>query len=274
VVSLSSGVQTSQAPSGRERKEAEIAWWKTHGNSPNISDYEAYLERFGTHGEFAPLARSRIAALRSRTARSVTRPEAQRLRSDLEAAKEAVRKAEQFILDLRDDSDGLIGKLAGDMPLAKRLDIFRGFLGAVVDFPPMARFVLGRHQKTVSEAEFKEYLRYYEALFLKGYNFTRGDAWDGEIEVQEVRPYSTDYLVTLLLKPRKGDTEDVGLRIRRKPESYFGFKIIDVLYKGVSLLVTQRADFASTLRKEGVAGLIKKIEEKVGYEEEIIDIPG
>jgi ABC-type transporter MlaC component len=117
-------------------------------------------------------------------------------------------------------------------------------------------------------------LRYYEALFLEGYNFTRGDAWDGEIEVQEVRPYSTDYLVTLLLKPRKGDTEDVGLRIRRKPESYFGFKIIDVLYKGVSLLVTQRADFASTLRKEGVAGLIKKIEEKVGYEEEIIDIPG
>ena len=196
-----------------------------------------------------------------------------RLRDDMAAARTSMKKAEDFIRDLEDDSSGLMSGISTKMPLSKRLDIFRGFMGAIVDFRTMARFVLGRHGKRISKAEFKEFLNYYEALFLNGYTYTRGDVWDGQIDLKQVRPYAKDYLVTVTLRPRKGGSDVVGLRIRRHPGSFFDFKVIDVLYKGVSLLVTQRADFGPVLNKAGLPGLIAEIEKKVGYQEDVIDIP-
>lgn len=249
--------------------QIEIAWWQSIGNSTNPVDYRAYLERFGQDAAFSHLAEARLATLTASP-----RVESDHRGSDLDAARAAVRKVEAFIADLKNDSDGLLGRAGADMPLARKLDVFRGFLGSVVDFAPMARFVLGRHGKSLDESEFAEFLRYYEALFLKTYNFTRGDVWDGGLEVEEIRPYGSDYLVTVSLQPKRGGGETVGLRIRRKDGSYFGFVIIDVLYQGVSLLVTQKADFASALRRGGVRGLIEQIEAKVGYQEEVVDIPG
>ncbi len=264
---------TPAAAAPRPANQFEVAWWKRIGNSGDISDYETYLKKFGAAADFAPLARSRIAALRARAAQSDKPTEANRLRGDMAAARAAMKKAEDFIRDLNNDSSGLMAGISTKMPLSKRLDIFRGFMGAIVDFRTMARFVLGRHGKRISKAEFKEFLNYYEALFLNGYTYTRGDVWDGQIDLKQVRPYAKDYLVTVTLRPRKGGSDVVGLRIRRHPGSFFDFKVIDVLYKGVSLLVTQRADFGPVLNKAGLPGLIAQIEKKVGYQEDVIEIP-
>jgi ABC-type transporter MlaC component len=264
---------TPAAAAPRPANRLEIAWWKRIGNSGEISDYETYLKKFGANADFAALARSRIAALRARAAQSDKPAEANRLRADMAAARTAMKKAEDFIRDLEDDSSGLMSGISTKMPLSKRLDIFRGFMGAIVDFRTMARFVLGRHAKRISKAEFEEFLNYYEALFLDGYTYTRGDVWDGQIDLKQVRPYAKDYLVTVTLRPRKGGSDVVGLRIRRHPGSFFDFKVIDVLYKGVSLLVTQRADFGPVLNRAGLPGLIAEIEKKVGYQEDVIEIP-
>ncbi len=62
--------------------------------------------------------------------------------------------------------------------------------------------------------------------------------------------------------------------MRRKLDSYFGFKIIDALTLGISLLVTQKDDFAPILQSRGVAGLIEALEDKVGKVVKPIEIPG
>lgn len=260
------------APSAKSAKDkaVEMAWWQSMGNSNNPADYRAYLDRFGDGGEFARLAKARIASLRPGGGReAASRAQV----SDIEAAKAAIAKAEAFVADLKANSDGMLAGAASAMPLEKRIEVFRGFLGAVVDFEPMARFSLGSWKDRIGDAEFEEYRRYYEALFLEFYEFTKGDLWTGEIEVAGVRPYGPDYLVTVTLTPPRGGPSEVGLRLRRKDGSYFGFMIIDVLWKGVSLLVTQRADFKGTLQKGGVPGLIEWMQGKVGYQEEVIDIP-
>ena len=66
----------------------------------------------------------------------------------------------------------------------------------------------------------------------------------------------------------------VGLRIRKKPGSFFGFKIVDAINEGISLLVTQKGDFGTILIREGVDGLIRTLEDKFGKVAEPIDIPG
>ncbi len=39
-----------------------------------------------------------------------------------------------------------------------------------------------------------------------------------------------------------------------------GFKVIDVVVEGISLLVTQRSDFAAVLKREGMDGFLDRLE--------------
>jgi len=55
-----------------------------------------------------------------------------------------------------------------------------------------------------------------------------------------------------------GDSTSVNYRLR----AYGGaWKVIDVYYKGVGQLATQRADFASVVQSGGAAGLVAKLNE-------------
>jgi uncharacterized caspase-like protein len=56
----------AQAPAKSADKSMELAFWQAIQNSERAEDYEAYLQQFG-NGTFAPLARSRLAALQKKT---------------------------------------------------------------------------------------------------------------------------------------------------------------------------------------------------------------
>ncbi|MCH7694505.1 MAG: ABC transporter substrate-binding protein [Proteobacteria bacterium] len=74
--------------------------------------------------------------------------------------------------------------------------------------------------------------------------------------------------------PRQGEAPfRVGFRIRRRPESFFGFKIIDAVTNGLSLLVTQRGDFKPTLDKDGIDGLVAALEKRFGKAVTAVAIP-
>ena len=81
-------------------------------------------------------------------------------------------------------------------------------------------------------------------------------AWAGEYDIQGIRPYGKDTLVTVEFIDEQGKSLVVGVRIRKKPKSFFGFKIVDVLSEGLSLLVTQKSEYESILKRDGVEGLI------------------
>ncbi len=40
-----------------------------------------------------------------------------------------------------------------------------------------------------------------------------------------------------------------------------GFKVLDVMVEGISMLVTQRSDFASVIRREGIDGFLDRMQE-------------
>ena len=251
--------------------DADKVFWQSIQSSENAADFEAYVAEFGDDGIFTRLANNRIAALSgTATATRSTDSDAAEESDQYVGAKDLLY-AKQMFLELTASAEGIMGDEA--VPMIERLEKVRGMLGEVVDFKPMATYVLGDYRERMTPEQWETFYRIYQELFLSGYSFTKASAWAGEYEIQGMRPYGPDTLVTVEFVDDRGDSLVVGLRIRKKPESFFGFKIIDVMSQGLSLLVTQREEYSSSLTRGGIDGLIGELEDKWGKVAAPIDIP-
>ena len=253
----------------------EIAYWQSIQTSENPSDFESYLERYGDNGAFTVLARNRAKELRAHETDGtrIARNRSAEGKSEEQLAAEALVRARKMMRDLASNANHVMGR--EQVPFAKRIEKFRGLLGQVVAFQPMAKYVLGRHYDGASPDEWERFYATYKEMFLSGYEFTDGGNWTGKYEVEKIRAYGKDILVSVRFERMQGmEPFRVAFRVRRYPESYFGFKIIDAIVKGASLLVTQRADFTPTLNQAGIAGLVDALEKKFGKAVKPIEIPG
>ncbi len=74
---------------------------------------------------------------------------------------------------------------------------------------------------------------------------------------QNVQTRGPDKLVRAEIRDPGEPVQKIGYRLRE----YSGqWRIIDVIYNGVSQLATQRADFAGALQSGGAAGLVKSLD--------------
>ena len=250
---------------------AEVAFWQSIEGSRDPADFRAYMEKYGESGTFTVLARNRVRSLGdSSSTRSTTQNEGGM--SDAQLAAETLVNAKQMLLELTENAGAVMG--SKDVPMIERLAKFRGMLGHVVDFEPMARFVLGRQYERATAAQWGNFFLLYQELFLTGYSFSKAKSWAGKYDIKEIRPYGKDTLITVEFIDETGESLTVGIRIRRKVESFFGFKIIDAMTKGISLLVTQKEEFAPFLAKGGIDRLIEALEDRVGKIAKPIEIPG
>ena len=255
--------------------QEEIAFWQSIQTSENPRDFESYLDRYGEDGAFTLLARNRVKDLSAYDSDGtrLARNTSDAGKSEEKLAAEALVRAREMMRDLAKNANHVMGR--EQVPFAKRIEKFRGLLGQVVAFQPMAKYVLGRYYESAAPEEWDRFYATYKEMFLSGYEFTAGDTWTGKYEVEKIRAYGKDTLITVRFD-REGGLEPfrVGFRVRRYPKSYFGIKIIDAIHKGASLLVTQRADFAPALQKGGINGLVESLEKKFGKAVKPIEIPG
>jgi ABC-type transporter MlaC component len=255
--------------------QEEIAYWQSIQDSRNSKDFQSYLERYGETGAFTILARNRVKTLRAHESdgTSPARRTAANGKSDQQLATEALIRGRKMILELASNANHVMG-IEG-MSLTKRVEKFRGLLGEVVDFKPMAQFVLGGYYDTATPDEWAHFYATYKELFLSGYEFTAGENWTGKYEIEKIRAYGKDMLISIRLDREDGlEAVKVGFRVRRRPNSFFGYKIIDALTKGISLLVTQRDDFRTHLKKGGLPYLTDTLEKRFGKAVRPVDIPG
>ncbi len=255
--------------------QEEIAYWQSIQNSENPNEFESYLERYGDNGAFTVLARNRAKLLRAHKSdgTSLSRNRTAKGANDEEAVAAALVRGRKMMLELASSAKHVMGRKK--VPFAKRIEKFRGLLGEVVAFQPMAKFVLGRHYDAAKPDDWSRFYATYKEMFLSGYEFSAGQNWSGKYEIEKIRAYGGDILISVRLDRENGsDPFRIAFRVRRYPESYFGFKIIDALVKGASLLVTQRADFAPTLAKGGIPHLVDGLEKKFGKAMQAVEIPG
>ena len=140
---------------------------------------------------------------------------------------------------------------------------FRKLYNEAFDNKYISKFVLGRHWKKIDEktkkiffTSFNDYLVMVYAPKFKG--------WSGSFKTTKSSQIKNNlYLVEMKLVSSK-DSPSLKLDWRMYLNSNNEFKILDVNIDGVSMLVTQRAEFISVIKNspDGVMGLIKKMQTK------------
>jgi ABC-type transporter MlaC component len=263
----------SLLPTDTSNTSEEIAYWQSIQASKDPNDFDSYLDRYGSEGAFTVLARNRAKLLRAHKVdgTSPTQQGTTRIKSQQQLAAEALIRGRKMIEELAESANLVMDN--DKIPFGRRIEKFRGLLGEVVDFKPMARFVLQDHYDRASPKEWEDFYATYKELFLSGYDFTSGERWSGEYVVEKIRAYGKDTLVTVRLTQNNEDPLHVAFRVRIRPDSFFGYKIIDVLVSDLSLLVTQRADFKPALNSGGIRHLIATLERKFGKAVKPVEIP-
>lgn len=250
------------------RTNREVALWNGIQTSKDPADFQHYLDQYGENGIFSRMAQSRIGKLKSG---GIGLSSLGSGGLDLQTVTMALTSARIMIEEITANAQRFMGDK--EIDLIEQAVKFRGLLGTVVDFRPMARFVLGSHYDKATPEEWDKFLGTFKELFLSGYEFTEVGRWSGDFDVDSVREYSRDTLVTLSFSRRNDKPLKVGFRIRERPESFFGYKIIDVMSEGISLLVTQRDDFAPNLAKGGINGLVATLEKRFSLTPAAVAIP-
>lgn len=126
---------------------------------------------------------------------------------------------------------------------------FRKLLQDSFDLETIGRFALGRYWRTATPEQRKEYQKLFREMVVQVYS-ERFKGYEGQH--METRSYridgDNDTIVTSFIVPKDDAEIQVDWRVRYKNGRY---QIVDVIVEGVSMSVTQRSDFSSTIQRGG-----------------------
>jgi phospholipid transport system substrate-binding protein len=130
---------------------------------------------------------------------------------------------------------------------------FRALVERGFDLPTIARLALGPRWKVMGEDERRAYVSLFRDYVLETYA-RRLDEYRGQsLRVGEVVRAGQDEVVESWLDGG-GEPVRVDWRVRATPA---GPRIVDVVVAGVSMVLTQRSEFATIIEREGgVPGLM------------------
>ncbi len=139
--------------------------------------------------------------------------------------------------------------------LEEREARFRGILRQGFDVPFIGRFVLGRYWKQTAPEVRDDYLNLFSEYLLQIYSARLGGYAGETLSVLAERPAGAkDVVVSTRIERPSGPAITAEWRVRVTDSR---LRIIDVSVEGVSMVVTQRSEFASVIRRNGVEGLIE-----------------
>ena len=147
-------------------------------------------------------------------------------------------------------------------PAAERQAQFRELFHKDFDTPGIARFVLGRYWRTASPEEKQEFLKLFDNYVVYVYTARLSDFQGEQFKITGARPDQDSMLVsTDVITPGAPQPLRVDWRLINDDGAY---KISDVIVDGVSMLVTQRSEFASVIQRHGgqIQGLIDLMRQK------------
>ncbi len=168
---------------------------------------------------------------------------------------------EAFVQSLADEALTLLQR--PELGRADREAAFRQLFRKGFDIDRIARFALGRYWRKATAAERRDYRAVFEVFVVKTYS-GRLSLYSGETfkVTGAAKKGKKDTLVESVVVRPTGPGVRVDWRVRGNPG---GYRVIDVAIEGVSMLVTQRSEFATVIRNGGgrVDSLIAALRERV-----------
>lgn len=131
-----------------------------------------------------------------------------------------------------------------------------------VDFPMVTRMTVGPKWRQATKEERVRLQKGFERLLMRVYAGALKNVRDNTCELRPTRNRRVaDEMVVRTLLKAPGQP-DIALDYRIYRNKSGDWKIVDVNVEGIWMVENYRAQFASTLSNEGIAGLIKLLEEK------------
>lgn len=132
------------------------------------------------------------------------------------------------------------------------------FSNEILDIDWIAKFILGKHRRSLTDAQIKEFIEAYSKYLLESYLETLTLLSLKNLNVKNVKEQKKDiYFVEVELDIEAGKVNS-NLRIVNKNNRYF---ITDIIAENVSFINAQRSEIDSFLSTNGFDALIKKIRE-------------
>lgn len=148
-----------------------------------------------------------------------------------------------------------------EIPEAERERHFRQLLHEGFDLNQIARLVLGRYWNQATPAEQAEFVRLLEEYLVQLYAARFADYQQVQLQVEGARNDQGQTIVhSVLLRPQ-GPPVAIDWRVEPARGRYV---ITDLIVEGVSMIITQRSEFASVIRQRGgqVEGLLQVLRQK------------
>jgi phospholipid transport system substrate-binding protein len=139
---------------------------------------------------------------------------------------------------------------------------FRELFHTDFDCPGIARFVLGRYWRAASAEEQQEFVKLFEDYVVFVYTARLSNFGGEALKVRGSRSDGDGVIVsTDVISPGAASPMKIDWRLVTDNGSY---KISDVIVEGISMMTTQRSEFASVVQRNGgqVRGLIAMMREK------------
>ncbi|TVQ82182.1 MAG: ABC transporter substrate-binding protein [Micavibrio sp.] len=155
---------------------------------------------------------------------------------------------EKLVQSMGDDALAVLSQ--GKIGMAQRKRKMGEWLDTYFDIQTIGRFALGRNWRSATEEQRDEYLKLFHAMIVKTYA-ERFEEYSGEVfEVTGYRELNPrDSLVHSRIVPKGGAPVTVDWRLRQNENGEY--RVVDIIVEGVSMIQTQRSEFASIIQQNG-----------------------
>ena len=160
------------------------------------------------------------------------------------------------------DLQSLSDKQLSDQERERR---FATILDRDFDLPRIARFVLGRYWNGAAEPDRQGFVNSFKRWTVHAYS-SRFSGYSGDgVKVTSARPESETMFTVASEVAVTSGAPPITIHWRVRDDKGDGYKVVDVDFGGISLLLLEREQFTSLLEQSGgtVAGLTHALDEKV-----------
>jgi phospholipid transport system substrate-binding protein len=129
------------------------------------------------------------------------------------------------------------------------------------DFTRMTRLAVGRNWNRASPDQQKQLEDEFRDLLVRTYATSLSQYKDQVVQIRgtENQTGGTEAVVHSAIVPSGGQTIPIDYSMEKMGD---GWKVYDIRVDGVSLVTNYRSEFADIVRRNGVEGLIKALDDK------------
>lgn len=164
--------------------------------------------------------------------------------------------ASAFVKNLVDEAIAVL-----KIPIENKIERERGLQNLLTenfDFPLITRLVVGRYWRKANDAQKEAFMVVFKQHIVGVYTSQLGVYSDEKVAMRNVAARTDkDTIVGTEIMRQSDPPLRLDWLVR---ETNGAYKIIDIAAEGVSMMTTKRSEFSSVIAREGIDGLINRLE--------------